>query len=273
MRQGPFTPRLYLLALSGILLLPSLAAGLAPLDEDNRKAGLTALVAGGFGSEELEVQPSLEVEPRGSRKALSLQRFFAFQSDAWEVRWDTRSDRPNLIQGAGIPLLPSRGNKLKLAHEGGPDLKDVEARVRAFLADFPELLNVSGFDLRLDPASTVNAGEEKQIWFVELQQFHRGVPVEEAKVYFRINNGNIVQLGTERIAEVRTSATPKIDRAAALAAAVQALGFRVEDLGEIVDPGTLKFVPALTAGEHPAETYEGARGRGYLVARWGEDAG
>jgi hypothetical protein len=271
MRQGPLTSRLPLLALSGILLVPSLAAGLVPLDEDNRKAGLTALLAGGFGSEELEVQPSLEVEPRGSRKALahsSLQRFFAFQSDAWEVRWDTRSDRPGLIQGAGIPLLPGRGNKLvaadlKLAHEGGPDLKDVEARVRAFLADFPELLNVSGFDLRLDPESSVDAGEERQIWFVELRQFHRGVPVEGAKVYFRINNGNVVQFGTERIAEVRTSATPQIDRAAALAAAVQALGFRVEDLAEIVDPGTLKLVPALTAGEHPAEMYEGARGNGY----------
>ena len=218
MRQGPFAPRLYLLALSGFLLVPSLAAGFSPLDEDNRKAGLTALLAGGFGSEELEVQPSLEIQPR---KALALQRFFAFQSDAWEVRWDTRGDRPNLIQGAGIPLLPGRGNKLaladlKLAHAGGPDLKDVEARVRAFLAGFPELLNVSEFDLRLDPESTVNAGEERQIWFVELQQFHQGVPVEGAKVYFRVNNGNVVQLGAERIAEVRTSATPKIDRAVAL---------------------------------------------------------
>lgn len=265
MRQGPFASRLYPLVLSGFLLVPSLAAGFTPLDEANRKAGLTALLAGGFGSEELEVQPSLEMQPR---KDLALQRFFAFHSDAWEVRWDTRSDRPNLIQGSGIPLLPGQGNKLaladlKLAHEGGPNLKDVETRVRAFLADFPELLNVSGFDLRLDPESTTNAGEDRQIWFVELQQFHRGVPVEGAKVYFRVNNGNIVQLGTERIAEVRTSATPRIDRAAALAAAVQALGFRVEDLEEIVDPGTLKFVPALTTGEHPAEEYMGARGQGY----------
>ena len=70
MRKGPSTSRLYLLALSGILLLPSLSAGLVPLDEDNRKAGLTAFVAGGFGSEELEVQPSLEAEPRPDRRVL-----------------------------------------------------------------------------------------------------------------------------------------------------------------------------------------------------------
>jgi trimeric autotransporter adhesin len=271
MRQGLSTSRLPLLALAGMLLVPTLAAGLVPLEEANQKAGLTAQLAGGFASEELEVQPSLETQPRGSAKALSdpaLQRFFAFQSSAWEVRWDTRSGRPNLIEGAGIPLLPGRGNKLaladlKLAHAEGPDLKDVEARLRAFLDEVPELLNVSGFDLRLDAGSTANVGEEKQLWFMELQQFHRGVPVEGAKVYFRINNGNIVQFGAERVAEVRTSTVPRIDRAAALAAAVQALGFQPADLQEILDPGTLKLVPALTAGERPAETYKGAPGRGY----------
>src|SRR4051794_31398710 len=117
MRKGPFVSRFTLLALAGLLLVPALAAGLVPPEESNRQAGLTALLAGGFGAEELEVQPSLEIQPRGSRKTLlhpALQRFFAFQSDAWEVRWDTRSGRPNLIQGAGIPLLPGHGNRLAL---------------------------------------------------------------------------------------------------------------------------------------------------------------
>jgi hypothetical protein len=90
------------------------------------------------------------------------------------VRWDSRASRPNLIQGVGIPLLPGRGNKLaladlKLAHEGGPRIGDVEARLRAFLNDFPELLNVSNFDLRLDAGSTVNVGDQKQLWAVEFQ--------------------------------------------------------------------------------------------------------
>jgi Zn-dependent metalloprotease len=271
MRKRPFSPQLPLLALVGLLLVPALASALVPPEESNRQAGSTALLAGGFGVPDLEVQPSLEIQTRGSQKALgnpALQRFFAFQSDEWEVRWDTRAARPNLIQGVGIPLLPGRGNKLaladlKLAHQGGPSAADVEARLRAFLAEFPELLNVSGLDLRLDTRSTVNVGDEKQIWFVELQQFHQGVPVEGAKVYFRINNGNIVQLGADRVAPVRTSPRPKIDRAAALAAVVQALGFRVDEIKEILDPGTLKLVPALTTGEKPAEKYEGTPGGGY----------
>ena len=259
------------LAVVGSLLIPTIAAAIVPPQPTNRQAGLTAQLAGAFGLPDLEVQPSLETHSRGSRKALenpALQRFFAFQSDDWEVRWDTRNDRPNLVQGVGIPLLPGRGNKLaasdlKLAHPGAPEVGDVEARLRGFLADFPELLNVGGFDLRLDPASTVNVGDQKQIWFVEFQQFHRGVPVEDAKVYFRINNGNIVQFGADKVAEVRTSPRPKIDRAAALAAVVQALGFRVDEIKEFVEPGTLKFVPALTADEQPAEKYQGAPGRGY----------
>ncbi|HKI00389.1 MAG TPA: hypothetical protein VKK31_00270 [Thermoanaerobaculia bacterium] len=256
--------------ITGLSVFRAPASALVPPEEEDGDARLAAIF-GGFQSPDLEVQPSLEVQPRGTRKALgnpALQRFFAYQSADWEVRWDRRNDRPNLIQGAGIPLLPGHGNALaasalKLAHEGGPSMADVEARLRAFMDELPELLGVSGFDLRLDERSSVNAGEEKQIWFVELQQFHRGVPVEGAKVYFRINNGNIVQLGTERVAEVRVSASPKIGRAAALAAALRILGSRLDEIQEIRNPGTLKLVPALTAGERPAEAFEGAPGRGY----------
>ncbi len=250
-------------------LVPALAFALiAPQDSHGDQDAKLAGIFGGFRVPDLEVQPSLAIHSQGSQKSLenpALQRFFAFQSADWEVRWDERNNRPNLIQGAGIPLLPGRGNKLaladlKLGHEGGPGLADVEAKLRGFMADFPELLNVGSFDLRLDAKSTVNVGD---VWFVEFQQFHRGLPVEGAKVFFRINNGNIVQLGTERVAEVRVPATPKIGRVAALAAAVQALGLRAEEMGEIRTPGTLKFVPTLTAGEQPAEKYAGLPGRGY----------
>lgn len=270
MRKLSLSPKFLLLTV-GLLLIPAFASAFVAPEDNNRQAALAALLVGGFQSPLLEVQPSLETQSRGSQKALgnpALQRFFAFQSDNWEVRWDSRASRPNLIQGVGIPLLPGRGNKLaladlKLAHEGGPRVGDVEARLRAFLNDFPELLNVANFDLRLDAGSTVNVGDQKQLWAVEFQQYFRGVPVEGAKVYFRINHGNIVQFGSDKVAEVRTSTKPKIDRAVAIAAVVQALGFRVDELGEILDPGTLKLVPALTAGEKPAELYEGAPGRGY----------
>jgi trimeric autotransporter adhesin len=259
-----------LLALMVALLVPAMASALVVPQEKDQDARLAAIF-GGFRAPDLEVQPSLAIHPQGSSKAMenpALQRFFAFQSADWEIRLDERNNRPNLIQGAGIPLLPGRGNKLaladlKLGHEGGPGLGDVEAKLRGFLAEFPEVLNVSQFDLRLDAKSTVNVGDDKQLWFVEFQQFHRGVPVEGAKVFFRINNGNIVQLGTERVAEVRVSTAPKVGRVAALTAAVQALGLRADELGEIRNPGSLKLIPTLTAGERPGEKYAGVAGRGY----------
>ena len=268
MRKRSLLPKFLLLAVIAAVLIPAFAFALIPPEESER--GKLALF-GGFQLPDLEVQPSVETLPRGSRKALenpALQRFFAHQSDEWEVRWDKRSDRPNLIQGAGIPLLPGRGNKLalsdlKLSHEGGPRMADVEAKLRAFMDEFPELLNVGNIDLRFDENGSVNVDAESQTWFVEFQQFHRGVPVEGAKVFFRINNGNIVQLGTERVAEVRTSPAAKIDRAAAIAAALEPLGFRVSEIEEVRNPGTLKFVPVLTAGERPAEKFEGVAGQGY----------
>ncbi len=273
MRTRSLWSKFLLLTLIGTLLVPSLAFALIPpqdSDGDTDAAKLLAIL-GGFQSSVIEVQPSTETLPRGSRASRenpALQRFFAHQSDEWEVRWDKRSDRPNMVQGVGIPLLPGRGNKLtlsdlRLPHEGGPNLADVEANLRAFLEKFPELLNVGNLDLRLDEKSSVYAGGENDLWFVELQQFHRGVPVEGANVFFRINNGNVIQLGADRVANVQADSTPRIDNVAALASVFKALDFKVGEIEEITNPGTLKFVPALTAGERPAERFTGAAGQGY----------
>jgi hypothetical protein len=258
------------LALATTLLVPSLALAIEPPQDLP-----SVLFVKQFSSPELEVQPSVQIFDRGSDKAgtlPSLQRFYAYHSDEWEVRWDQRSDRPNLIQGAGIPFLPGRGNKLrrddlKVGHGGELRMADVEGLVRQFLADFPEVLNVSGFDLRLDPNASVSVGDgvgdEHQLWFLELQQYHHGIPVVGAKAFFRINNGNLIQLGTERVAPVRIPTAPKVSREAAFAKVLQAGGFKVSEITEILDPGTLEIVPALTVGEQPAESYKGLAGQGY----------
>lgn len=271
MRTRSRWSKFLLLTLIGTLLAPALAfAIVAPEDNEGDKERLLTIF-GGFQSSVLEAQPSTETLPRGSRAARenpALQRFFAHHSDEWEVRWDKRSDRPNMIQGAGIPLLPGRGNKLtladlKLPHEGGPNMADVEARLRAFMSELPELLNVGNLELRLDEKSSVYAGGENDLWFVELQQLYRGVPVEGANVFFRINNGNVIQFGTDRVAGVQADPNPRIDNVAALASAFKTLGFEVGEIEEITNPGALKFVPTLTAGERPAERFTGANGQGY----------
>ncbi|HYO12035.1 MAG TPA: hypothetical protein VE685_02450 [Thermoanaerobaculia bacterium] len=242
--------------LLALLLTPALALAIEP------PQGPAPGFAREFSSPELEVGPSLVLHERAAAAGIpGLQRFFAHHSDQWEIRWDERGNRPNLIQGIGVPLLPGRGNKL--IGSGDLPTAQVEARLRAFLDEFPELLNVGGLDLRLNPKSTVSVGADKQVWLVEFQQYHDGIPVEGANVYFRVNHGNLIQFGAEKVAPVRINTTPKIDGVGALAAVLQATGFAADELTEVPNPGTLKIVPALNLGERPAERFTGVPGRGY----------
>jgi hypothetical protein len=90
--------------------------------------------------------------------------------------------------------------------------------------------------------------------------------VEGANAFFRINNGNIVQFGTEKVAEVKIGTTPKLSREEAFAAVLSALGSDISRVSEILVPGQLKIVPLLAAGERPGELYKGTAGTGYRHA-------
>jgi hypothetical protein len=223
-----------------------------------------------FSSPELDVQPSAEIHALGAEtpSLRVLDSFFAHHGHEWEVRWDRRSDRANLIQGVGVPMLPGRGNKLVRAdlpvrQTGDLQTADVEALVRGFMRGFPELFAVEGSTFRLSAQASGNAGQDRQLWLIELQQFYRGIPVEGANAYFRINNGNLVQFGTEKVAAVRSGTTPRLDQAAAFAAALRAGGFKVSEISQILEPGRLKLLPVLTAGEKPGERFTGKPGAGY----------
>jgi hypothetical protein len=277
MRDRSFRSKLFQLSLAGALLIPGLAAAIQPHNAADT-AEDAALKASIFTRElttpELDVHPSLVILPRGSSKATArfdLETFFAHHSDQWEVRLDTRSNRPNLIEGVGVPLLPGKGNKLTraaagLSPRGEIRMAEVESRLRSFMGEFPELFRISQSELRLDPQSSVNVGEDHQIWLMEFQQIHNGVPVEGANVFFRINHGNIVQFGSEKVADVRIDTRPSLNREQAIAAALHAVGFNVSEVSEFVQPGRLEIVPMLTAGERPGEVFRGAAGDGYRHA-------
>jgi hypothetical protein len=266
---------LFVLTLS-VVLVPSLSFAIVPQEESPEEslARLEAMIfSRELSSPELDAQPSLVTIRQATAGASrgELRRFLAVNSDQWEIRWDTRSDRPNLVQGAGVPLLPGRGNTLTrsrtgLSAEGPVRVSDVERLVRAFMADYPEMFKVAQEELRLNPKSTVSVGEEGQIWLVELQQVHKGVPVEGATAFFRINNGNLIQFGTDKVADVRISTTPRLSREEAFAAVLAAIGSGVSDMAEVVNAGQLKILPMLTAGERPAETFRGVAGQGYRHA-------
>ena len=257
------------IALATLVVCPSLAFAIQPPAPPSGTLRPGAFARGG-SVPDLEVTPSLAIYGKGTRQAsnlASLQRFFAHHSAEWEIRMDSRSGRPNLIEGAGIPLLPGRGNRLtlddlKLGHAGDVTLADVEARVRAFLAQFPEVLRVAPEQLRLNEAASAKSGDG-HFWAVELEQVYRGLPVDGASVYFRINHGNIVQFGAEKVADVKLDTRPKITREEAFAQALVGLGVGLFEKTEIVNPGELRIYPTLTAGEAPAMSFTGTVGKGY----------
>ncbi len=231
----------------------------------------------GFSQVPLDAKPSLATY-RGrdaaspallaaNPKLEAMQGFFADSSADWEVRWDSRGDRPHLIQGVGFPLLPGAANSLthaavSLAPGRKIQLSDVEGLLRGFMARYPDLLRVDPESLRLDPVRSVSVGNGRA-WLVELQQFYEGVPVEGANVFFRVNNGNIVQLGADRIGDVQVKMVPRSDRERRFRRLLAQLGVARTALSEILDEGTLKIYPTLPADEQPGNEFRGTPGTGY----------
>jgi hypothetical protein len=191
-----------------------------------------------------------------------VHRFLDENGSQWELRWDERSARPHLLQGQGVPLVPGKGNTLP-AGRSRVTLSDVEQACRAFLARYPELLRVGGLDLRLDASRSTSYGEDERLWFVELQQYHEGVPVDDAAVFFRVSHGNLVQFGADHVADVEVGATPTVARDQAFAAALKTLGLAARRVSETVDAGTLRIRTALPEGERPGEGLRNAPGQGY----------
>ncbi|MEM9555667.1 MAG: H-type lectin domain-containing protein [Acidobacteriota bacterium] len=247
-----------------VLLSLALAAGsalaLAP-DEPEDSLGLAA-----FSVPALHVEPSLEMVPANARlRDPELGAFFAEHTDRWEMRWDQRNDRPHLLQGAGVPLLPGRGNDLTAASLGlragaEPTLADVETAVRGFLRRY-DVLRAAEFDLVLDEDSSAVSGLERHFWNVELQQVHAGVPVHGAGVFFRISHGNIVQFGADKLAPVHISTTPSIRRDEAFGLAFDSVQLAY-DRHELLDE-ELVLYPAMGRSEQRGELYTGAPGTGY----------
>jgi trimeric autotransporter adhesin len=223
----------------------------------------------GFSWPDYDAQPSLLIYEAGRADVPGeMARFLGEQGGRWEVRWDSRNERPHLVQGSGVALLPGRGNRLTRAQVGldasqPVRIEDVERLVRAFMARYPEMFRIAPEKLRLDRASSGSYGAGDSLWVVELKQYQGGVPVEGANVFFRINHGNIVQFGCDRVAEVGVGVRPALAAADARQRALDMMGVDAAEVAKVLDAGTLKIYPVLGEGERSGEPYEGLAGFGY----------
>src|SRR6185369_3695836 len=96
---------------------------------------------------------------------------------------------------SGIAWIPGKGNSLKGAHK--VNLETLETIARNFL---PRVAGMMG----VDPKSLVlNVGRSGQpaghLWFVDFDVVRDGMKIEGARVVFRVNNGNLIQFGTENL--------------------------------------------------------------------------
>ena len=213
-----------------------------------------------------EIQALLPVEVRDA-----WARFLTDAGGEWEGYADQRTSRLEAAEGSGIPWIPGDGNNLTLAEVAAPlkkgvaDLRTLETLARTFL---PRVATVLG----VDPASLVlSAGRSghpsASLWLVDFDVQRAGRTIEGARVLFRVNNGNLVQLGSEGLPALKVSSPQqRVDRTAALAA----LSDYVGGLGaadSFLDGGSLHLLPATLSNPRFAPGFEPGNGRG-LVLVW-----
>jgi len=266
-----------LVCLTLLVLLSALVA--APAMAQVAKQGNDVLSSLAFVHEKLN--PAEQVEPIEHVRAIadkSLQNGWeAFRIGAgpaadWNATIDKRTGLVAFAEGGNVAWIPGHGNQMTAADLGGllkskpqVDLEVMDSIARGYLPRVKSFLGV-------DPSQLVlNHGRSGQpaghVWFVDYDVVREGMVVEGARVVFRVNNGNLIQYGTENIPApgAQVPAT-KLTKKQALAAISQFVGgFQVGDTFR--DKGSLHLLPAAIPSAKTAEGYEFGNGRG-LVKVW-----
>ena len=194
-----------------------------------------------------------------------ISAFLTENGDPWSVTVDLRRGIPSLLDGGAIPFLPGAANSLawsSFAPGCGSiqclPAERVEAIAREFLDRYPGLFPVTPGQLVLDREGTIAIGES--LYFLRFQWIVDGIPVEKGSIYFRINNGNLVQVASTRIAPVALDTTPSFTPETAW----QILNGYLGDAGitekdSILDRGRLVIIPTTRKGLN-ANIYSGNMG-------------
>ncbi len=225
----------------------------------------------------LRVMPSLDQYffRRGEQaNDFGMQLFYDRHGHQWDVFWDTRSNRPELISGQGIPFIPGPGNDLiSRCLYGQPaetlnkyTISDSPLR---FIEDNPELLRVDPGILELYPEATRAVGKNNRLWFINFRQVHKNLLVKGAGVFFRINSGNITQMGAHQIVDIPAdfSVKPAVSADRALDIAIDHALTAIDGSLDIVVPPELVILPTFGEGRDGliGELYQGEPGKGYGV--------
>jgi trimeric autotransporter adhesin len=263
----------------GLILLVALSVVSSPARAQVAKQGNDLLSSLAFVHDKL--RPGDDGEPLDNMRAVTdkaLQNGWeAFRigvgpTAEWSATIDKRTGLVGFAEGGNVAWIPGHGNKMTAQDLSGflkakpqVDLETMDAIARDFMPRVKSFLGI-------DPTQLVlNHGRSGQpaghLWFVDYDVVREGLTVEGARVVFRVNNGNLIQYGTENLPAPGTKVPPtRLTRKQALAAVSQFIGgFQVGD--SFRDNGSLHLLPAAIGSNKFAEGYEPGKGRG-LVKVW-----
>lgn len=171
----------------------------------------------------------------------------------WNAVIDQRSGLVEIAEGSGVPWIPGKGNDLQLAdlaaHQRGRStlrLETLESVARAFIPQVAPLLGVQGRTLVLN--ANASGPYSDYLWFVEFDVYDAsGLKIEGARVFFRVNNGNLIQFGAEHLPAPGTLVPPpRLNLQQALADLESHVGGFDEARDWFHKPGELVLLPVAT---------------------------
>ncbi len=199
-----------------------------------------------------------EALPQFDRVTQGWDAFLTRNGGEWQFLMDTRTGLPALVEGSGQPWIPGAGNSLRTEDLGVVTSGRIESIARDFMLQNQELFPISQDELVLVPEGTVEVGG--YFWHVQFQYLKDGIPVEGARVVFRVNNGNLVQFGMENVSpEAAIDTVPSF----ANETAWEILGGYIGgfyDNDEVLEAGKLIILPAVPSGD--SGEFKGTIGHG-----------
>jgi trimeric autotransporter adhesin len=245
----------------------------APVEAIESRESRSPLAAHVFVNERFQPRPLLQPAATAAPALPSAVRdgwaAFGALYPRWTAVFDRRSGALEMAEGDGIPLLPGSGNELTngdiAAYMGGKttvDLTVAERATRAFLPRVASLLGVDPATLVLNPDRS--GQPTPNVWFVDFDVVRAGLPIDGARVIFRIGHGNLIQLGGENLPSA-DAAVPAValTREQAVSSLADFLG-GLTPFDRFLDAGSLHLLPVSLDDNRFAEGFESGRGRGLL---------
>lgn len=189
-----------------------------------------------------------EVDP-GSATGVALRRFAAQWPEPAEVNgfFDRRTGRPAILE-LSLPWLPAIE-----AARGDDDAREaLAARARTFLDEHPDLFTLPSRHLVLDREASqpsmpieIDGTRYYRLWHLNFRWAPHGEPIERARVSFRVNHGNLIQVAIENVGAAQAVPRPGQGRRLSSAAALERLAERLGDLPEEVGEPELVLVTSV----------------------------